>query len=117
MADAGGWQWSDVSGMAAAGALLVTIAGWFHKGLTEKTKDAASKADAAASKAERVGDDLAAYKVQAVEKFVPRAHLDQIKGEIIQRIDQQDSALRSSFGQVTERLDRILEDRAKHGEH
>jgi hypothetical protein len=104
----GGWQWSDASGMAAVGVLFTTISGWFYKNLSDKASDAVKKA-------EEVGKDLADYKVSAVEKFVPRAHLDQMKAEIIQRIDQQDSALRSSFGQVTDRLDRILETRHNEG--
>ena len=103
MADAGsGWDWSDASGMAAVGAVATTIAGWFYKSL-------AAKAESAVVKAEKVDKDLTAYKLEAVEKFVPRAHLEQVKSEIIQRIDQQDHALRSAFGQVTDRLDRIIE--------
>ena len=113
MAEAG-WSWSDYSGMATVGVFLATVGGWFHKGLSEKATMAAAKADDAMTKAEKASADLSAYKAEAIEKFVPRAHLDQIKSEIIQRIDKQDDASRSSFGQVTDRLDRIIEDRAKH---
>ena len=103
MADAGGgWEWSDANGMTAVGTFAAGIIGWIYKTFSDKANNAAAKA-------ERVREDLAAYKIEAVEKFVPRPHLDQVKAEIITRIDQQDTALRSAFGQVTDRLDRIIE--------
>lgn len=126
MAAGGEWGWSDFSTLGSFGGFMLTLAGLVHlHGRHSKNTDVvAASAKEAREKADAVAADFAAYKVEAVEKFVPRLHLEQMENRIIQRIDKQDERNDATLRQIversdaasktiTERLDRILESRQK----
>ena len=110
MAVDGGWSWADSSGLAAILAVCGTIASWIH--LNGRHSNAAEelgkRVDSAQTKADAVGADLASYKAEAVEKFVPRAHLDQMENRLIARMDQQDARVETNFQRLWERIDRAF---------
>lgn len=115
MAADGGWTIADLSSLGGWGTFLVTAAGLLHLHgrQTRSAEEIAEKAKEARSEAKAVSDDLAAYKVEAVEKFVPRAHLDQMESRILTRMDKQDERFDASMGKIVERLDRAIEARPK----
>ncbi|MDI9847394.1 hypothetical protein QM467_04875 [Rhodoblastus sp. 17X3] len=115
MAADGGWTIADLSSIGGWGTFLITVGGLFHLHgrQTRSAEENAEKAKEAKADAKAVADDLAAYKVTAVEKFVPREHLDQMENRILKRMDAQDERSDASLRGIAERLDRIIEGRAK----
>jgi cobalamin biosynthesis protein CbiD len=115
MAAEGGWTIADLSSLGGWGTFLITVGGLFHLHgrQTKSAENIAEKAKEAKTEAKAVADDLAAYKVEAVEKFVPRAHLDQMENRILKRMDTQDERSDASLRGIAERLDRIIEGRTK----
>lgn len=110
MADAGGWAWSDLGVVAAGVSMLSTIGGYLylHGRQSKASEEIGLRADEAKKKAEGVSDALAAFKVEAVEKFVPRAHLEQMENRLLGRMDQQDSRVEGNFQKLWERIDRAF---------
>ena len=101
---------SDLSGIAAVVAPFLTIGGWvyLHGRQTKSTEEIGLRADDAKKKAEGVSDALAAYKVEAVEKFVHRATIDQMENRLIARMDQQDARVEGNFQKLWDRIDRAF---------
>lgn len=111
MAADGGWNWSDLSGVGSFGAFLALIGGWLHMaGKKDRSiEDIADKASGAAAEASRVSRELADYKAEAAEKFVPRAHLEAMENKILLRMDKQDERFDKSMATLVERIDRVFQ--------
>ena len=104
-----GWQ-SDLGVIAGLISMISTVGGYFylHGRQARSSEEMGIKVDDAHSKAEAVKTELAAYKVEAVEKFVPRAHLEQMENRIMSRMDQQDIRVEGNFQRLWERIDRAF---------
>jgi len=102
------WSPSDWAGIGALGA---TFASWLHlRG--RKDADAAAakeKAEEATRRAEQVAADLAAHKLYAAERFVPRGELAAMESRLADRIDGLGARLEASVSKLGERVDRISE--------
>ncbi len=107
MAD--GWQ-TDLGVIGAIVSMISTIGGYFylHGRQSKSSEEISNKAIEAHRKAEAVGTDLATYKLEAVEKFVPRIHLHEMETRIIARMDKQDERVENNFQKLWERIDRAF---------
>jgi hypothetical protein len=116
MADVG-WSWSDLGSAGSFGAVLLTLAGYLHMSgkktaavddAMAKADEAKNAADGAKSAADKVAIDLAAYKLTASEKFVPREQIEHLESKILQRMDKQDERFDASITRLVERIDRVF---------
>ncbi|MCW2276404.1 hypothetical protein GJ654_18935 [Rhodoblastus acidophilus] len=107
----GGWSLSDLNSFAGIGALFVTLGGVLHvRGRKDAAADAAKeKAEEAKRHAEAIATDLAAFKLAAAEKFVPRMELSAMESRLSDRIDGLGTRVEASVSKLGERIDRIAE--------
>jgi hypothetical protein len=117
MAAAGGggeFDWSSLSAMGSFGAFLVVVVRWLHlSGKRDQEKfDMNLKTLKIEEDVNRVVRDLSDYKIEASRTFITRDDLNQVKSEIIQRLDRQDVKMDHSFDNLVSRVDYLLHNKA-----
>lgn len=107
----GSWSLSDLGTFAGIGSLFVALGGLVHlRGRKDQAAEAAKdRADEAARQAEAVAKELAAHKLYAAERFVPRGELSAMEDRLTRRIDDVGVRVETSVSKLGERIDRIAE--------